>query len=116
LTVPLASLTAVERDIVHRCIRAIATGRFISEEAFHPILGVTPQEAGHVSEEWSQLDESSEIAQLVINNSLNGLLIWYGWQDEDPDAADRTLLSSTGATSSELERIFAKWRGSQPAT
>ena len=112
----LASLSDTERLIVHRCVRAMASGRFISDEAFHPICGVTRQETGRIAEEWSQLDESSEVAQLVINNSLNGLLIWYGWQDEAPDAADRMVLESTGATAAEIERIFAKWRGSHPAT
>jgi hypothetical protein len=111
----LAALSTGERQIVHRCIRAIARGRFISDEDFHTILGVTRQEALCVGEGWDHIDESNQIAHLTINGSLNGLLIWYGWQDEDPDA-DQTLFESTGAFADEIKRIFAKWRSSHPAT
>lgn len=110
----LAALTNNEREFVLRCIQAVATERFITREDFGPILGVTPQEVLGVVNEWSALDETREVAWLTINNSLNGLLIWYGWQDENL-TADQTLIAAVGGTAVDIERVFTKWRG-HPAT
>jgi hypothetical protein len=50
--------------------------------------------------------------QLAINNAMNALPIWFGWQDEDPDTASAILQQWTGATAQDIEQLFEKWRGS----
>lgn len=93
----------------------MSSGLFIPDWEFHLILSMTREEAKRVAEGWDGLDEATEVAYLAINNSLNSLLLWYGWQIEDRAGADQMLLQWTGETAAEIERVFTKWRG-QPAT
>jgi hypothetical protein len=112
----LEHLTKDECETVLRCIRAIVEGPFLSEGDFHPIIGLERSEAAAVASRWSAVDESEEDVQLAINNSMNALLIWFGWQDEDPDSASAIFRQWTGATPQEIERLFEKWRGSHKGT
>jgi hypothetical protein len=112
----LKHLTKDEQQIVLRCIRAIVEGPFLCEGDFHSIIGLERSEAATVASRWPSVDESEEDVHLAINNSMNALLIWFGWQDEDPASGSTLLRHWTGATPEEIERVFEKWRTPQQGT
>lgn len=107
----LEALTQEETEIVRRCLRAIVEGPFHSDGDFHAIVGLSRGEATDVLAQWPSLDEGLENVTLALNNSMNGLLIWWGWQDENPEAGEALLKEWVGASAEEIERIFCKWRG-----
>jgi hypothetical protein len=112
----LEHLTRKERETVLRCIRAVVEGPFLSEGDFHPIIGLWRSEAAEVAAMWPEPDQSKEEVQLAINNSMNALLIWFGWQDEDPDSASALLQQWTDATPEGIERLLDRWRRSHTGT
>jgi hypothetical protein len=108
--VSLEELSEAERTVVMKCVRAAAEGPFISEWEFHTLIGLERHQVADVALQWPCLDEAEERVQLAINNSMNTLLLWFGWEEEDPEDADRLLQEWTGASAADIDRIFAKWR------
>jgi hypothetical protein len=107
----LDTLTPDEREVVRRCLQAVAEGPFISDGDFPLLIGLSRDEAADVAAKWPAWNESEEAVHLALNNSMNSLLIWFGWQEEDPQAGEVLLRQWTGESADEIERIFGKWRG-----
>src|SRR6185437_8327973 len=101
----LNALTPSEWEVVRRCLHAVVEGPFICDGDFHPLIGLRREEAAAVATRWPVLDEGEEEVNLALNNSMNCLLIWFGWQDQDPQAGEELLRRWTGETAAEIERI-----------
>lgn len=106
----LKTLTEDERALVLKCLRAVIDGPFICEGDFHCLFGLERVEVAEIASQWPLLDESKKEVGQAINNSMNSLLIWFGWQDENPKQGETLLRQWTGASAEEIERVFAKWR------
>jgi len=106
----LDALTPDEREVVRRCLHAVAEGPFITDGDFHPLIGLWRDEVARVAARWPALDEGEEDVGLALNNSMNSLLIWFGWQDDEQQAGEALLRRWTGASAEEIARIFDKWR------
>jgi hypothetical protein len=111
----LADLTDEQREVVRRCLDAVVKGPFICDGDFHCLFGLRRNEVEQAASRWPELDEADEDVRLAINGSLNSLLIWYGWQDEDPEAATRLLHQWTGASPEDIEQVFQRWCGERLA-
>lgn len=116
ITMGLHDLTACEREVVTGCLRAIADGPFISDGDFHPILGFQRPEFSTIVTQSPDLTAAGGLVDLAIQGSMNALLLWFSWQDEDPASASAVLQVWTGARPEEIERIFKKWRSSGGGT
>jgi hypothetical protein len=106
----LKALTEDERTLVLKCLRAVVEGPFISDGDFHSIFGLCRAEVAQVASRWPRVDESEAEVRQAINGSMNSLLIWFGWQDENPEQGETLLRQWTGVSAAEIERVFAKWR------
>ncbi len=107
---PLEHLTASERNVVAGCLRAVVEGPFFDDDEYHPMFGLSRVEMADLLARWPRLSESEDEVMRGLNNAMNNLLIWYGWQDEEPERGARLLREWTGATPDEIERVFYKWR------
>jgi len=106
----LKALTQDEQNLVLKCLHAVVDGPFICDGDFHALFGLERSEVAQVAAQWPNVNESNEDVQLAINNSMNSLLIWLGWQDEDPKKGESLLRQWTGASAEEIKRVFEKWR------
>lgn len=100
----LKNLTAEERELVLRCLRASVEGPFFEDVGFHTLFGLTRAEVAGVAANWSTIDECEEAVGLAINNSM-GNLIGYPHEVDAQEAQ-----SWIGADWHEVERVFNKWR------
>jgi hypothetical protein len=108
----LEGLTKDEREIALRCIHAVVEGPFICDGDFPLIIGLERSEAAAVASRWSAVNESEAEVRRAIQGSMNALLTWFGWQDENPNSASAILQQWTGATPEGIERLLEKWLGS----
>jgi hypothetical protein len=100
---PLADLTAAEREVVYDCLKCVAAGEVIAHDwEFHSLFGLEPREFQAVVGAWPKIDDKEEVVELAINNSLNSLL---GLVDAD------TFARHIPHRREEVARIFSKWRG-----
>jgi hypothetical protein len=97
----IKALTDVEREVVHRAIRA--TFHFFDED-FQTRIGISPDAMNSLLRQWPNIDDSSDTtyASIAINNSLNDLL--HGVCINELDA-----LEMVGVNRVEMQRIYAKW-------
>jgi len=101
---PLADLTADEREIVRSCLRAAVEGPFFPDWEFSTLFGLAKAEVQHVLDSWPNLNEDDETVVLAINNSFNNLIgyphgLHDGWSEFIP------------TTAQELARVYVKWKG-----
>lgn len=101
----LSHLTQREREIVLRCVRAAAEGPFFPDWEFHTLFGLERAEIEAVAALGPGMDDTEEVVQLAINNSLNNLL---GYPHYQPEAFQKWI----GESAEEVERVFEKWRKS----
>ena len=100
----LSKLTANEREIVFRCLRAAAEGPFFDDKEFHPIFGLDRDEVRAVISRWSEVNENDEDVALAINNSFANLLGF-------PHHEGKVLREMVGVGDKEIQRVFSKWPG-----
>lgn len=104
----LATLAEAERPVIHRCLYAVASGRFVNDDDFPTVVGVTRPVAKAIIDARNPPAALEEATRLAVAGALNGLLLWHAWQ-EDAESADRVLVGWTGATAAELSELLAKW-------
>jgi hypothetical protein len=102
----IKSLTEEERKTVFQCMVAIYRGPFISDPAFHPMVGVGREELRQILDAWPAIDDIGDAspAYLAINNSMAHMVhglkaqsVWSDWVDVSRE---------------EAERVFIKWKQS----
>lgn len=110
----LKALSDGECALVLKCLPAVVEGPFICDGDFHPMFGLERAEVAQIASRWPQVDESEAEVQRAIAGSMNSLLIWFGWQDENPKQGETLLQQWTGGSSAEIDRVFEKWRADHP--
>jgi uncharacterized RDD family membrane protein YckC len=99
---PLTSLSAEERTVVHECLRCVAAGVLVPhDDEFHSLFGVHPDEVQAVLSQWPRVDDSEERVYLSINNSMNTLLHLV----REPELARHVAYSKR-----EIDQVFQKWK------
>jgi len=106
----LEHLNEAERSVVLGCLRAVVSGPFFDDREYHTMFGLERSEVADILAHWQELSESDEAVSAGINNSMNNLLIWWGWQDENPESGARLLHHWSGTSPDEIERVYDKWR------
>jgi hypothetical protein len=101
----LSQLTPHERDAVLRCLRAAADGPFFPDWEFHTLFGIERADVAAVAARWPDVNDTREVVQAAIINSLNNLLGY-------PHGEAEAFIQWIGAPVEEVERIFSKWRKS----
>ena len=102
----LLDITPREREIVHRCLRAVAESEdfFKDDPEFHTIFGVTRKESCEIANMWPNLDDADQEVFLAINNSMNNLLGY-------PHRKYKEWAKYFDFTQGELLVVFQKWKG-----
>jgi hypothetical protein len=108
----LNALTSEEREVVRRCLHAVADGPFIPDDEFHPMIGLSRDELTRIAARWPDLDEGEDDVALALYNSMDGLLTWVGWENKEEGEAE-WLSEWTGSSAEEIKRIFDKWLNDQ---
>jgi hypothetical protein len=102
---PLSNLTKPEQAVVRACLECVVSGKVIKHDwEFWTIMGVSLTELRTVLEAWPDVNESDEMVQVAIQNSMNNLLGYpHGWHERWNEFLEypREMVA----------RVFAKWRG-----
>ncbi|MCE9553685.1 MAG: hypothetical protein K8T91_09985 [Planctomycetes bacterium] len=106
----LEHLDEAEQAIVLGCLRAVVNGPFFPDWEFRTAFGLKRSEMADILARWQVLSESNEMVSAGINNAMNNLLIWWGWQDDNPEQGAQVLKQWAGTTADDIERVFDKWR------
>ena len=102
-TMSLSRLTAAEREIVFRCLRAAADGPFFDDDEFHTLFGLHRDELRAVVARWPNVSDADEDVALAINNSFVNLLGY-------PHYEGKVLSEIVGVGDDEMQRVFIKWQ------
>lgn len=94
---------STDREVIGQCLRAAADGPFFPDWEFHTLFGFERVEIRRIAERWPDWDDDVEQAD-AINAAMNNLLgyphrRWDAWHDY------------ISPISSEVARIYARWRG-----
>ena len=101
---PIANLTDSEKVVIHACLECVVSGEIILHNwEFHPIMGISVKELKTVLEAWPDVNDSDDIVQVAINNSMNNLIHF-------PHGHHGRWLGFLGFSREEVTRVFAKWR------
>ena len=103
----LGALTDSERDLLRRCLVAAVEGHFFSRREFGTWFDLEREDVVGVLSRWSEMKYLDPIAARAIHNSLT-YLVGY------PHGRDAELPAFTGATRSELARVYRKFLGEPP--
>lgn len=99
---PLANLLPEENALVRACLKCVAEGRVIPHDwEFQTLFGIEPAQLVAVADAWPNVDESDEVVELAINNSLNSLL---GLVSDD------LLSKHLDYEKSQVSAVLSKWR------
>jgi hypothetical protein len=106
---PLSDLSVREREIVHRCLRAVADSErfFADDDEFQTIFAVTRREFVRLAARWPEVDERDPDVSAAIGNALNNLLGY-------PHAGQASWADHFSFTQDELRDAMAKWWGARP--
>jgi hypothetical protein len=64
-------LSASQCELIGRCLRSVADGKLIRHDwEFSTLFGMEAHELQAVSQTWPQVDSSSEVVIVAVNNSL----------------------------------------------
>jgi hypothetical protein len=99
------TLSADERALIGRCLRAAVEGPFFDEAEFPTLIGVTRTEARRLAFAWPTVSHTDETVASAVNNMLLNL---FGYPHGD-EAAWAQLI---GVSQSEIRGVWAKWRAS----
>lgn len=92
-----------DSDVIRQCLRAAVDGPFFSDSEFHTLFGFERTTLRRIAESWPVWDDPVEQSD-AVSNSFNNLLgyphgRWDVWHDY------------ITPISSEVARVFARWRG-----
>lgn len=102
---PLVDLKEEERQVIYECLKCVASGTVIKHDwEFHLVFGIEVSELKKVFEAWPNIDDSNEVVNLAINNSMVNLLGYphghhHAWEKKMPIPL------------TEIARVLNKWRG-----
>jgi hypothetical protein len=103
----LADLTEEDRQVIFACLKCVASGSVIPHDSeFQTIFGIEVSELTTIVEAWPNVDDSNDVVNLAINNSMVNLLGYPHGRDHEWEKYMPILLS-------EIARIFDKWHGEQ---
>jgi hypothetical protein len=105
----LEHLTEDERCVVLGCLRAVVSGPFFPDWEYHTLFGLERSEVADILSKWQELPESREEVFVGINNAMNNLLLWFGWQSDSLEEGVKTLQFWTGTSPEAIERVYHKW-------
>jgi hypothetical protein len=100
----LKSLTPSERELVRQCLHATVHGPFFPDREFHTLFGLQRQQVAAVLVQWPDVDDTDEVVQVAINNSMNNLIGY-------PHRKEREWPDFIAASRREIKSVFSKWRG-----
>jgi hypothetical protein len=101
----LTNLDANELTVVRECLLAAVESSWFPDWEFDTLFGLSREQVRAVLNTWPTVDESTEVVQIAINNSMNNVL---GYPSQDKDREWSTLISVQHC---EVMRIFDKWKG-----
>lgn len=105
----LEHLKKTEQDLVLCCLGAVVQGPFFNDSQFHAMFGLGRAEVASILTCWRTLPETELDVFIGINNAMNNLLIWWGWQDEDPEEGTHILRLWVGAPADEIQCVYLRW-------
>lgn len=92
-----------QRRIIAECLNAAAFGRFFPDWEFQTLFGLKRDELAKIAAEWPHVDQTSEMVNLAVNNSINNLLGY-------PIKHSEELSHYLSISREELHIIFDSWR------
>lgn len=96
-------LTPDEQNVIYQCLKATVEGPFFPDWEFSILFGLKRDEVAELVKVWSNVDHTSKLVQVAINNSLNNLL---GYPHKRFDIWNDYISVSP----SELADLFRKYR------
>jgi hypothetical protein len=105
----LEHLTPDEQAIVVGCLRAVVQGPFFDDVEYHTMFGLERAEMAAILARWRDLPETDKDVFVGINNAMNNLLLWWGWQDENPQEGALVLQEWAGTSAEKIQQVYHKW-------
>lgn len=100
---PLATLSAQDRETVRRALVAVADGPIYKNDAeFDTLFGMSRAAVRAAAFPWPPAIETEDIHQAINNTFIN--LLGY------PHSRNAIIADLIGVTPGELERVFIRWR------
>ena len=102
---PLIDLNEQERSVVFECLKCVASGQVIKHDwEFQTVFGIEVADIAAVVYAWPNVDDSDNVVNLAINNSMVNLLGYPHGRHSDWERYMTIPLA-------EIARVLDKWRG-----
>jgi len=103
----LQALSGEDREVIRRCLVAVADGQLFEDWEFPSLMGVSRRDVQSILAMWPEVDDSEESVSLSINNAIVNLLGYPHGQD---------VARLVGVDKDELTCLLECWRGAKQSS